>query len=255
MDFGHGDRLGGKRSRDGPPVGSPKARVTFFVFPFSLFLFGAVQQPPAAPPPAALVEALKAEPGVRLLVPATDLREYSEAELRKFGYWPPWLVRDLDGDKQADVAAVVVKPSPAGTEYGVVAIHAQAPRSVEWVVPLDTEPINGGTQGPAPDTVVPLFCVACDAGLWFRWSGEEYETTLYAAGEKIDIGSETQADLPLYSSANLASKPVTTVPHCTTVVVQKLGGTPDLRWYFVETPDGQRGWVSDKVTAPDICVG
>jgi hypothetical protein len=91
--------------------------------------------------------------------------------------------------------------------------------------------------------------------VWFRWSGEEYEAELYAVGEKIDIGSETQADLPLYSSANLTSKPVTTVEHCTSVVVRKVGGTPDQRWYFVETPDGQRGWISDKFTVADICIG
>ena len=110
-------------------------------------------------------------------------------------------------------------------------------------------------KGPAPDTVVPLFCVECDANIWFRWSGEEYEAELYAVGEKIDIGSETQADLPLYSSPNLASKPVTTVAHCTTVVVRKVGGTPDARWYFVETPEAQRGWISDKVTAPTSASG
>jgi hypothetical protein len=219
---------------------------------FSFLLLSAAQQPQT---PSLLAQALKSEPGVRLLVPATDLPEYTEFELQKFGYWPPWLVRDLDRDKQADVVAVVVKPSPTGTEYGVVAVHAQAPKELQWVVPLDTEPINGVAQGPAPDTVLPLFCVECDANLWFRWSGEEYETTLYAVGEKIDIGSETEADLTLYSAANLVSKPVTTVPHCTTVVVQKVGGTPEQRWYFVETPEGQRGWISDNVTAPDICIG
>ena len=257
MDFGHGHWLGRQRGGDGIAIRglATQARVTLFVLPFSLFLLSAVQQTPAAPPPALLVQALKMEPGIRLLAPATDLREYSEVELKKFGYWPPWVVQDLDRDQQPDVVAVVVKPSPSGTEYGVVAVHAQAPGSVEWVVPLDTEPINGVTKGPAPDTVVPLFCIECDANLWFRWSGEEYEPTLYAVGEKIDVGSETQADIPLYSSPNLASKPVTTVAHCTTAVVRKVGGTPEARWYFVETPEAERGWVSDKVTAPDICIG
>lgn len=205
--------------------------------------------------PALLEQALKTEPGIRLLRPATDLSEYTEFELRKFGYWPPWLVRDFDGDKRPDVVAVVVKPSPSGTEYGVVAVHAQSPREVHWVVPLDVEPINGVAQGPAPDTVVPLFCVECDANGWFRWSGEEYEADLHAAGERIDVGSETQEDLPLYSSPNLASKPVTTVAHCTTVVVLKVGGAPDERWYFVETPEDERGWISDKLASPGLCVG
>ena len=229
--------------------------MTLFVTSFSLFVLSALQQAPAASPPPLLQQALKAEPGVRLLVPATDLPDYTELELQKFGYWPPWLVRDLDGDKRPDIVAVVVKPSPSGTEYGVIAVHAQAPQDVQWVVPLDTERINGVAQGPAPDTIVPLFCVQCDANLWFRWSGEEYETTLYAPGERVDVGSETQADLTLHSSANAASKPVTTVEHCTAVIVRKVGGTPDERWYFVETPDGQRGWVSDKFTEPDICIG
>jgi hypothetical protein len=229
--------------------------VRLFVVPFSFFLLaGAAPQPPSQPP-ALLVDAMKVEPGIRLLVPATDLREYSQPELEKFGYWPPWLVRDLDRDKRPDIAAVVVKPSPKGMEYGVVAVHARAPKELHWVMPLDTEPINGVTQGPAADTVVPLFCIECDSNTWFRFSGEEYEADLFAIGEKIDIGSETQADLPLYASANLASKTVTTVEHCTTVVVRKVGGTPEVRWYYVETPEGQRGWIPDTFTAADICIG
>jgi hypothetical protein len=227
--------------------------VTLSLLGFSVLLFSAAQQPPA--PPVLLSEALKTEPAIRLLVPATDLREYSQSQLEKFGYWPPWLVQDFDHDKRPDVIAVVVKRSSNGMEFGVVAVHARAPKEIEWVVPLDTEPINGVAQGPAPDTVIPLFCVQCDSNLWFRWSGEEYETTLYAVGEKIDVGSETQADLPLYSSPNLAAKPAGTVEHCSSVVVQKVGGTPEQRWYFVETPDGQRGWVPDKFTAADICIG
>lgn len=205
--------------------------------------------------PALLADALKLEPGMRVLNPATDLREYSQPELEKFGYWPPWLVRDFDRDKRPDIAAVVVKPLPTGTEYGVVAVHARSPKELHWVMPLDTEPINGVAQGPAADTVVPLFCVQCDSNAWFRFSGEEYEADLFAVGEKVDIGSETQADLPLYSSANLAAKTVATVEHCTTVVVRKVGGTPEERWYYVETPDGQRGWIPDTFTAVDICIG
>ena len=102
---------------------------------------------------------------------------------------------------------------------------------------------------------MPLFCVECDSNTWFRWSGEEYEAELYAVGEKVDVGNETQADLTLFSAANLASKPVTTVPHCSTVIIQKVGGTADQRWYFVETPDGQRGWVPASATSADLCVG
>jgi hypothetical protein len=129
------------------------------------------------------------------------------------------------------------------------------PQRNRWIVDLDTERVHGVTKGPGADTIVPLFCVECDSNPWFRWSGEEYEMQLYAVGEQLEIGGETQADLPLYGAASLASKPVTTVPHCTTVVVRKVGGTPELRWYFVETPEGQRGWIPDTVVATDACVG
>ena len=215
----------------------------------------AVLQAGKAATPELLVQALASEPGIRVLNPATDLREYTELELQKFGYWPPWLMQDFDHDKRPDVVAVVVKPSPTGTEYGVVAVHARTPKEVQWVVPLDTEPINGVTKGPASDTVVPLFCIECDSNIWFRWSGEEYEENLHAVGEKVAVGSETQADLPLYATANIASKAVTTVEHCTTVIVRKVGGTPDVRWYYVEAPGGERGWISDKFTEADICIG
>lgn len=212
-----------------------------------------LQQTPA--PPALLADALKTEPGVRLLNPASDLREYTQQELQKFGYWPPWLVADFDRDQRPDVAAVVVKPSSAGPEFGVIVVHARTPREIHWVIDFDVDRINGVAKGKAADTVVPLFCVECDSNLWFRWSGHEYEPELYAVGEEIEIGGETQADLPLYSSANLAAKPITAVPHCTTVVVRKVGGTPETRWYFVETPEGQRGWIPDTVVATDVCVG
>jgi hypothetical protein len=102
--------------------------VSLFLLRFSLFVFSAAQQPA---PPALLSEALKTDPGIRLLVPATDLREYSQSQLEKFGYWPPWLVQDFDRDKRPDVIAVVVKASSTGTEYGVVAVHARAPKEIE----------------------------------------------------------------------------------------------------------------------------
>jgi hypothetical protein len=149
--------------------------------------------------------------------------------------------------------AVVVSATGA-REFGVIAVHARNPEEMHWVVPLDVDPILGLAKGRAPDTVVPLFCVNCDTNVWLRWSGEEYEAELFAVGEEVELGSETQADLPLYSSPNLAAKPAATVSHCTTVVVRKVGGTPDKRWYFVETPEGLRGWVSDDVTSGEVCV-
>src|SRR5688572_29789216 len=196
------------------------------------FFFVALLQSAQATPPALLEQALKIEPGIRLLVPATDLREYSQDQLQKFGYWPPWLEGDFDRDMRPDVMAVVVKPASGRSEFGVIAVHARVPKEVQWVVPLDVDPINGIAKGPAPDTVIPLFCAECDANAWFRSSGDEYAAERYAVGERIYIGRETQADLPLYSSANLASKTVATVAHCTTVTVRKVGGTPEQRWYF-----------------------
>ena len=136
-----------------------------------------------------------------------------------------------------------------------IAVHARTPQDIHWIIPFDADRISGVAKGKAPDTVVPLFCVECDANVWFRWSGDEYEANLYAVGEEIDIGGETQADPPLYASASLASTPVAIIPHCTTVVVRKVGGAPDKRWYFVETPEGQRGWIPDNVVSSDICVG
>ena len=133
MDLGNGHGLGDGSARFW-------AAVTFFVWPFSFFLFSAAQQQTSVLPPPVLAEALKLEPGVRLLNPATDLREYSQPALEKFGYWPPWIVRDLDRDKRPDVAAVVVRLSPKRTEYGVIAVHARSPKEIHWVMPLDVDP-------------------------------------------------------------------------------------------------------------------
>ena len=206
--------------------------------------FTALQQPQ---PPALLEQALKTLPGVRVLE--------TDAKVLKAAAGAAWLVRDMDRDKRDDVVAVVVKATASVREYGVIAVHARAPEAIHWIIDLDVDGISGVAPGKASDSVVPLFCIDCESNLWFRWSGEEYEAELHAVGEEIEIGSETQADLPLYTSANLASKPLATVPHCTTVVVRKVGGTPEKRWYFVETPEGQRGWIPDSVTSSDICIG
>jgi hypothetical protein len=196
-----------------------------------------LQQPQ---PPVLLQNALKTLPGVKLLDETSGT---------------PWLLQDMDRDKRPDVVAVVVKTAASGPEYGVFAVHAGTPQEIHWIVDFDVDAIQGVVKGKANDTVIPLFCVDCEANLWFRWSGEDYEAQLHAVGEQIEIGSETQNDPPLYSSPNLASKPLATVPHCTTVTVRKVSGTPEKRWYFVETPEGQRGWIPDDATSSDICVG
>ncbi len=206
--------------------------MTLLTLALSLWL--AVQQAP----PALLDQALKSAPKLRLHA----------------GQRPMWVAGDFDRDMRPDVAAVV-RTAAGKPEFGVIAVHASNPGTIEWVVPLDVDSIDGVTIGFAPDVVVPLFCVDCDSNIWLRWSGEEYEAELYAVGEKVDIGNETQTDLSLFTAANLASKPVASVPHCTTVVIRKVGGTADRRWYFVETADGQLGWVPGSATSADLCVG
>ena len=201
---------------------------------FSLFMLSALQQSP----PVLLEQALKSAPQLRLHA----------------GQRPMWVVGDFDRDMRPDVSAVV-RTAAGKPEFGVIAVHASSPGTIEWVVPLDVDAIEGVRIGFAPDVVVPLFCVDCDSNIWLRWSGEEYEAELYAVGEKIDVGNESQGDLSLFTSANLAAKPVATVPHCTTVVIRKVGGTADRRWYFVETADGERGWIPATVTSADLCVG
>ena len=49
----------------------------------SVFALSLAQIPQPAVP-SSLSGALKLEPGIRILNPATDLREYSQAELEKF---------------------------------------------------------------------------------------------------------------------------------------------------------------------------
>src|SRR5215831_7145044 len=99
--------------------------------------------------PPLLEQAMRRLSGVRLLDPSVDLAGgYTVEELKEFGYWPPWVVRDLDRDGRPDVAAVVVKPGPT-PQFGVVAVHARTPRTVHWVVPLQTQVVNGVAKGSA----------------------------------------------------------------------------------------------------------
>ena len=100
---------------------------------FLLLSVLAVDQPGLPP---LLANALQQLPELRLLDPSVDLvGSYTLEELRGFGYWPPWLVRDLDRDGRPDVAAVVVKHG-ATSEFGVIAVHARTPATVRWVAPL-----------------------------------------------------------------------------------------------------------------------
>src|SRR5438132_10983114 len=84
--------------------------------------------PDLPPAPSLLANGLRQLPGLRLLDQSSDLLGgISVDDLKDYGFWPPWLVRDLDRDGRPDVAAVVVKPVPK-LQYGVIAIHARNPR-------------------------------------------------------------------------------------------------------------------------------
>jgi hypothetical protein len=141
--------------------------------------------------PRLLEQAIRHFSGVRLLDPSVDLvGAYTVEELKESGYWPPWVIRDLDRDGRPDVAPVVVKPGPT-PQFGVVAVHARTPATLHWVVPLDAHVINGLAKGTGRDTVTPLFCVECDGNSWFRWSGRSYEAELYAVGEQLLSADDT----------------------------------------------------------------
>ena len=112
----------------------------------------------AQPPPPLLVQALKAN--AELSLPRSTAAPSS--------WYATWI-----RDKRDDVVAVVVAKSPGGLGYGVIAVHASAPKEIHWVVPLDADQIHGLAEGKAADTVVPLFCVDCDSNIWLRWAGDD----------------------------------------------------------------------------------
>jgi hypothetical protein len=212
---------------------------------------------PAVPP--LLQQALRQLPGVRLLDPATDLvDEYSIAELQAFGFWPPWILRDFDHDGRPDVAAVVVRSDADGPKFGVLAIHASAPMTAQWVVPLGPERIDGVTNASAVDTIEPLFCIECDSNPWFRWSGRSYESELYAVGEELTFTTyKAKLRLGFFARARRDSRFVFETTECSTAVVRRVAGSGQERWYFVETKGRQpmRGWIpASFVAAGTECV-
>jgi hypothetical protein len=208
-------------------------------------------------PPRLLEQALRESPNLRLLDPAVDLQGgYTLAELKNFGYWPPWIIPDVDRDGRPDVVAVVVNHAPRHRTFGVIAILAVAPRSIRWVVPFGSQRINGVAGGPTSDVVTPLFCIECDANAWFRWSGHVFEVELYAAGETIAIASTSEnAKLDLQERPVSGSRSLREVASCTKARVLRVGGSERRRWYFVETQDESRtrGWVPDSLVTDEDC--
>lgn len=209
--------------------------------------------------PALLDQAMRRLPGLRLLDPSVDLvgRGYTLEELKSFGYWPPWVITDVDRDGRADVVAVVVKPGMT-PEFGVVAVHSRRAAMIQWVARLGPEAINGVTTGPAPDTVAPLHCVECDANSWYRWSGRSYEPDLYAVGERIAIAThERNQALGLFARATRDSTFLFQVEACTEGVVRRVAGSEAERWYFVETQGRNRvrGWIPAAFASESECIG
>jgi hypothetical protein len=199
--------------------------------------------------PALLNDALRQLPGVRLLDPPRDLPGgYTIEEIRKLGYWPPWVVIDLDGDRQPDVVAEVVKRLAGTTQFGILALHTQTPGQIHWVVALQKDPLNGVAAGDSGTKVTPLFCLYCDANGWFRWSGRAYEAMLYELGDRITIApDEGKETLDLLALPNRQSRSIGKIAQCKNAKVLGIRGASSRdRWYFVEIsrPTVTRGWVS-----------
>jgi hypothetical protein len=210
-------------------------------------------------PPALLADALRRLPGVGLLDPTRDLHDgHTIQQLRDLGYWPPWVVADLDHDGKPDVVAAVVRRAAQGTQFGVLAIHAHAPTQIQWVQRLDNHIIIGVTVDK-PDRVAPLYCTECDSNPWFRWSGTSYELELYAVGESIPIAAfPSRQTLGVFSSPNLGAKTVVTVESCTGGKVLDVRGTSrETRWYYVEVelPKPARGWIPASFAIGSQCIG
>ena len=202
-------------------------------------------------PPALLMEALRQLPSVHVLEPSmVDLRGgFTTDDLKRDGFWRPWVVADLDRDGLPDVVAAVVKRTPAGTQYGVLAVHAQMPLRFHWVVRLDDMPISGVVVGGSfgPDTVEPLYCYRCDANPWFRWSGRSYELEFYAIGARVAVAPEENSNIAnLYVLPSRDAKKLRPVKLCAKAkVLDFQGDSYETRWYFVELllPKPVRGWL------------
>src|SRR5258707_12027949 len=135
--------------------------------------------------PNMLRTALQGLPGVSIL--EAPIEAANLGDLKQGGYWPPWAMADLDGDGLPDVAAVVVKGQGANRTFGVIAIHARTPAMIHWVVPMGKESITGLTTKQPPNSVMPLFCFACDSNTFLRWSGTAYELELRMVGEEVTL--------------------------------------------------------------------
>ncbi len=218
-----------------------------------------VRRSPTIQPPTLLRNILRTHEDLRLLEPSVDLPGgYSVDEIRDFGYWPPWVVADLDRDHRADIAAVVVAGAAAQRRFGVIAVHAARPAAVQWVVPLDAAKLNGiAINHPAADSLTPLYCIECDSNPWFRWNGQAYELELYAIGDVVSIAPSLPGESAGMFSAPNPNSTIRKVEPCTKGrVLSRRGTSYETRWYLVEArAPRSRGWVPATSLSEDDCIG
>jgi hypothetical protein len=212
-------------------------------------------------PPPLLSDVLDRRQDLRLLDPSVDLPGgYTIDEIKDFGFWPPWIVVDLDHDGRPDVVAAVVRVTSKGTQFGVLAVHARTPAVLHWVVPLGAEPLNGvSSYPPGADTVMPLYCIECDANSWYRWNGHSYEARLHAVGDTVVIASHDMGRaLGTFALPSRRSRFSAGIERCAEAKVRQVHGTSHrTRWYLLEVQSAPalRGWVPASLVEEDECVG
>lgn len=225
-----------------------------------------VQQPQV---PTLLRDAFSRHPNLRVLDPSIDRPTgyfiddrpipYTIEEIKRFGYWPPYVVADLDRDKREDVVAAVVQKTAEGMLFGVLAVHARTPATLRWIVPLERESLNGVGVNVASGTITPLYCIECDSNPWYRWNGRDYEPGLYAVGETIAIATfEKGQILGVRARPSEGSRLIAKVDSCTNAkVLGTRGVSAETRWYFVELQLSKpvRGWIPASLTAEMDCIG
>lgn len=153
--------------------------------------------------------------------------------------------------------AAVARRDGDKLRFGVVAVHASDPGRTQWVAPLQERTIYSVAVGPEQDTVMPLYCIECDANAWYRWSRGAYHLELYAPNERIAIATYEATPLGLYQEPDRASALFTAIPPCTPAKVLRVRGDAyERRWYYVEIlAGGARGWIPAAFAAESECIG
>jgi hypothetical protein len=207
-------------------------------------------------PPRLLAGVLKAQLDWRLLDPTTDLvGDYTIAQLDELDRWPPWMEGDFDRDGRDDITAVVVRQGPSGEpEFGVLVVHGAAPTRPELVLAFGAQRIFGVSHAIEEDTVMPLYCLECDANRWYRWNGRAYEPWLHAVGESIRISGAPGRPLTLFADPSADASRTAEIPFCVGAEVLEVGGVEGRRWYRVEVDAAAapRGWIPQQLVMSDV---